>query len=138
MSKALGYYTFSGEQNVLAGGTLPLTNTIRQYGKNITLNNNGVLIHNACGEMAAGYYSVATNATITASAAGTATVTLYQDDQPVPAATQTVTTTADGITHFSFTAPVRVFCGQTQSTLTLRVSGQNVSVTNTAITVIKE
>lgn len=32
MAKALGYYTYTGTTEVGAGETLPITNTIRQYG----------------------------------------------------------------------------------------------------------
>lgn len=138
MSKSLGYYTFSGSQSVLSGGILPLVNTVRQYGRNVTLANNGALIRSTCGDTAAGYYNVSANATLTASAAGTVTVSLYQDGQLVPGATQTFTAAANGVTNFSFNAPVRVFCGQSQSTLALYVTGQTVTATNVAMTVTKE
>lgn len=42
MAKALGYYT--GTTEVGAGETLPITNTIRQYGNCIRLANNSVVI----------------------------------------------------------------------------------------------
>lgn len=65
-----------------AGETLPITNTIRQYGNCIRLANNSVVIRStACpcnAESVCGYYTVSVNTTLTASAAGTVTVSLYQ------------------------------------------------------------
>lgn len=82
MAKALGYYTYTGTTEVGAGETLPITNTIRQYGNCIRLANNSVVIRSsACpcnAESVCGYYTVSVNTTLTASAAGTVTVSLYQ------------------------------------------------------------
>lgn len=142
MSKSLGYYTYTGVQEVAAGNIMPLTNTIRQFGNCIRLRNNAVVIRNACScngvDKAAGYYTVSVNVTETASAEGTATISLYQDGQLVPGAVQTVTAAADGIINFSFTAPVRVFCGQSESVLTIYSNGQTVNTMNVAIEVVKE
>lgn len=44
MAKALGYYTYTGTTEVGAGETLPITNTIRQYGNCIRLANNAVVL----------------------------------------------------------------------------------------------
>ena len=91
MSKAIGYYTYTGATALAVGDALPLTNTVRQYGNAIRLCNNGVIIGSAgcpcvCND-AAGYYSVSVNTTLVASAAGPVTVTLYQDGQAVSGAT---------------------------------------------------
>lgn len=143
MSKSLGYYTFTGTQAVTADATLPLTTTTRQFGKNIILGNNSAIIRPVCGcnaavNNSAGYYTASVNATLAASAAGAITVRLYQDGTPVSGAVQTVTATAaaDNV-GFSFSAPVRVFCNQT-STLSIVVSGQNVTASNVALEVVKE
>lgn len=64
--------------------------------------------------------------------------TPYQDGQLVPGAMQTVTAAADGIINFSLTVPVRVFCGQSESVLTIYSRGQNVNTMNVAIEVVKE
>lgn len=140
MSKSLGYYTFTGVQEVAAGSTLPLTNTVRQYGRCIRLNNNAIALRSACGCMdnASGYYSVSVNATLTASAEGQVTVSLYQDGNLVPGAVQTTSAAENGIVNFGFTAPVRVFCGQNESILTVYVNGQQVNTMNVAVEVVKE
>lgn len=143
MSKAIGYYTYTGATALAVGDALPLTNTVRQYGNTIRLGNNGVVIGSAgcpcvCND-AAGYYSVSVNATLVASAAGAVTVTLYQDGQAVSGATQTVTAAAasDSV-GVSFTAPVRVYRGQVSSRLQVIVTGQAVTTANVAVEVVKE
>lgn len=143
MSKSLGYYNFTGSQAVLADSSLPLTTTVRQFGRNIRLGNNSAVISdgcNCCGtcDRAAGYYNASVNTTLTASAAGTITVRLFQDGQPVTGAIQTATVAAGDIYPFSFPAPVRVLCGQEQSVLTIIVSGQAVTATNVSLDVIKQ
>ena len=142
MSKSLGYYNFTGSQAVLADSSLPLTTTVRQFGRNIRLGNNSAVISdgcNCCGtcDRAAGYYNASVNTTLTASSAGTITVSLFQDGNQVTGATQTVTAVAGDTYPLSFTAPVRVLCGQEQSVLTIRVSGQTVTATNVSLDVVK-
>lgn len=142
MARAMGYYTYTGVQEVAAGGILPLENTIRQYGQCIRLSNNVIKLRSSCGcngvVHAAGYYTVHVNATLTASAVGQVTVSLYQDGNLVPGAVQTSSAAADGIVNFGFTAPVRVFCNQSESTLTVYVNGQQVDTVNVAVEVVKE
>lgn len=142
MARAMGYYTYTGVQEVAAGNILPLTNTIRQYGQCIRLNGNSIKLRSSCGcngvDRAAGYYTVSVNATLTASAVGPVTVSLYQDGNLVPGAVQTSSAAADGIVNFGFTAPVRVFCNQSESTLTVYVNGQQVNTMNVAVEVVKE
>lgn len=142
MSKALGYYTYTGVQEVEAGNILPLTNTVRQFGSCIRLKNNTIVLKNACscynGERAAGYYSVSVNATLTASEEGQVTVSLYQDGNLVPGAVQTSSAAENGIVNFGFTAPVRVYCGQGESTLSVYLNSQKVNTMNVAVKVTKE
>ena len=140
MSRSLGYYTFTGSSSVTDGTALPLTSTVRQTGKNLSLSNNAVNIgYNCdCASNPAGYYTVSANVTLTASSAGTASVLLYQNGSPVPGAYQTVTTAISDVANFSFTAPIRVYCGQNNTTLQLMLTGQDVTATNVAIEVVKE
>lgn len=138
MSKSLGYYTYTGVQEVSAGGMLPLTNVVRQYGRNVRLNNNKVIVSGQCNDPVAGYYNVHVNATLTASAEGTVTVSLFQDGDLVQGAVQTSSAAENGIVNFGFTAPVRVFCGQSQSTLALYVNGQQVNTMNVSMEVVRE
>ena len=143
MAKALGYYTYTGTTEVGAGETLPITNTIRQYGNCIHLANNAVVIRSsACpcnAESICGYYTVSVNTTLTASSAGTVTVSLYQDGQLVPGAVQSATAAAaNDLMNFSITAPIRVYRGQLSSKLQIYVNGQQVNTANVAVEVVKE
>lgn len=143
MSKALGYYTYTGTTEVGAGETLPITNTVRQYGNCIRLRNNAVVIGAPCcpcvSEPACGYYTVHVNTTLVASAAGTVTVSLYQDGQLVPGAVQSATAAAaNDLMNFAITAPVRVYRGQLSSKLQIYVNSQQVNTMNVAIEVVNE
>lgn len=143
MAKALGYYTYTGTTEVGAGETLPITNTIRQYGNCIHLANNAVVIRSSVcpcnAESVCGYYTASVNTTLTASAAGTVTVSLYQDGQLVPGAVQSATAAAAAdLMNFSITAPIRVYRGQLSSKLQIYVNGQQVNTVNVAIEVVKE
>lgn len=143
MAKALGYYTYTGTTEVGAGETLPITNTIRQYGNCIRLANNAVVIRSsACPcniESVCGYCTVSVNTTLTASAAGAVTVSLYQDGQLVPGAVQSATAAAaNDLMNFSITAPIRVYRGQLSSKLQIYVNSQQVNTMNVAVEVVKE
>lgn len=143
MAKALGYYTYTGTTEVGAGETVPITNTIRQFGNCIRLRNNAIIIGStACPcdyEAACGYYTVSVNTTLTASAAGAVTVSLYQDGQLVPGAVQSATAAAaNDLMNFSITAPIRVYRGQFSSKLQVYVNSQQVNTMNVAVEVVKE
>lgn len=143
MAKALGYYTYTGTTEIVAGETAPLTNTIRQYGNCIRLRNNAVIIGTpgcpCVSEPACGYYTVSVNTTLVASAAGAVTVSLYQDGQLVPGAVQSATAAAENdMMNFAITAPVRVYRGQTSSKLQIYVNSQQVNTMNVAMEVVKE
>lgn len=143
MAKALGYYTYTDSTAVAAGETVPLTNIVRQYGNNIRLRNNSIIIANAAcpcdAETVCGYYTVSVNASLLASAAGAVTVSLYHDGQLVAGAYQTQTATAASDTvGISFTAPIRVYRGQLSSKLQVYISGQQVTTSSIAVQVVKE
>lgn len=114
-----------------------------QYGNCIRLANNSVVIRSsACpcnAESVCGYYTVSVNTTLTASAAGTVTVSLYQDGQLVPGAVQSATAAAaNDLMNFSITAPIRVYRGQLSSKLQIYVNSQQVNTMNVAVEVVKE
>ena len=142
MARAMGYYTYTGVKEVAAGGILPLENTIRQYGQCIRLKDNTIKLRSTatCNgvDRAAGYYTVHVNATLTASAEGQVTVSLYQDGNLVPGAVQTSSAAENDIVNFGFTAPVRIFCNQRESNLMLYVNSQQVNTMNVAVEVVKE
>lgn len=121
------------------GGTFVPNMIIRRYGQYCQLAGNGITIGSSCGNGGAGYYDVEAVATVTATAVGTVTATLYKDNAPVLGATATATAAAIGdIVALPITALVRLGCNCDSSNLTVVISGQATSSYNLAITVEKE
>ena len=63
---------------VAVDGVIPLGSLIRRYGCDVALNGNAVNITGT------GYYDVDASVTVTSTAAGTVTITLYKDGVAVP------------------------------------------------------
>lgn len=109
---------------------------IRRYGKYCQLGGNGVSIGNACG--GAGYYEVDASVSVTATAVGNVTATLYKDGAPVQGATALATATAIGdIVTLPITALVRLNCDCDTANLTIVIGGQAVTAQNLALVVEK-
>lgn len=125
------YTANTGAQAVAVGGTLSLGSIIRRFGCGIELSGNGITLN------APGYYDVDVAITAIPTAAGTVTVTLFQDGAAVPGAVASATTTAaaDAVT-LNIPALVRVMCNS-NSILTLVLTGAASSVTNVAVVVDK-
>lgn len=136
MSKSLGYYILNDGKTVADGKTLPINNIVRQFGRNIQLGNNSVIINNGCAcsnnVFNALFYDVSVNTTLISGAAGIITVTLYQDGAPVNGATASVTAASSATVNISFDSAVKVLNGS-NSVLTLVVSGASVTAQNVAI-----
>lgn len=131
MSKSAIYTANSATQAVAIGGTLALGSIIRRFGCAVNLNGNGITLSEP------GYYDVDASIVVAPTAAGTVTVTLFQDGVAVPGATASATTTAaaDAVT-LNIPALVRVMCNS-NSILTLVLTGAASSVTNVAFVVEK-
>ena len=115
------------------GAVYAPTSVIRRYGPSVQLVGNGILINGT------GYYDVEAVATVTGTAVGTVTATLYKDGNPVAGATTTATATAIGdVIALPITSIVRLTCNCQEAVLTIVISGQAVSTNNLAITVEKE
>lgn len=126
------YTANTGAQAVAVGGTLSLGSIIRRFGCGIELSGNGITLN------APGYYDVDVAITAIPTAAGTVTVTLFQDGAAVPGAVASATTTAaaDAVS-LNISALVRVLCNYSTSVLTLVLTGAASSVTNVAVVVDK-
>lgn len=129
--KSAIYTANSATQAVAIGGTLALGSIIRRFGCAVNLNGNGITLSEP------GYYDVDASIVVAPTAAGTVTVTLFQDGVAVPGATASATTTAaaDAVT-LNIPALVRVMCNS-NSILTLVLTGAASSVTNVAFVVEK-
>lgn len=110
--------TLTAQQPTVA---LPLGTTVRRFGRTcceniLELSGNGILARDS------GYYDVDASVVLTPATAGTYTVSLYQDGQPVQGASQSVTAMASASISFNIPAIVRTRCECGTSTLTLVVS----------------
>ena len=114
---------------VAVDGVIPLGSLIRRYGCDVALNGNAVNITGA------GYYDVDASVTVTPTAAGTATVTLYKDGVAVPGATASETAAANGTVDLNIPALVRQVCCAAGSALTLVLTGVAATVNNVALRV---
>ena len=132
MSCKSAIYTVStAVQAVVAGNSLSLGSTIRRFGCSTTLSGNAIALN------APGYYDVDVSVTAIPTAAGTVSVTLFQDGVAVPGAVASATTTAaTNSVNLSLSAMVRVLNGSNVSNLTLVISGAASSVTNVAYRIL--
>lgn len=114
-------------------GIIPLTNIVRRYGCAINQSGNSIVLNEP------GYYQVSVQVTFSAPAAGVIGLTLQQDGTQVLGATgaETITTATTEVRSISFTAIVRVTCGNAPSTLTLVNSGLAATYTNVALSIEK-
>lgn len=125
--KSAIYTANTATQAVAIGGILALGSIIRRFGCSVNLNGNGITLSEP------GYYNVDASIVVAPTAAGTVTVTLFQDGVAVPGAVASATTTAaaDAIT-LNIPALVRVMCNS-NSILTFVLTGAASSVTNVAV-----
>lgn len=114
---------------VAIDGVIPLGSLIRRYGCDVALNGNAVNITGA------GYYDVDASVTVTPTAAGTVTITLYKDGVAVPGATASETAAANGTVDLNIPALVRQVCCAAGSALTLVLTGVAATVDNVALRV---
>nr|DAE35170.1 MAG TPA: hypothetical protein [Caudoviricetes sp.] len=114
---------------VAVDGVIPLGSLIRRYGCDLSLNGNAVNITGA------GYYDVDASVTVTPTAAGTVTITLYKDGVAVPGATASETAAANGTVDLNIPALVRQVCCAAGSALTLVLTGVAATVNNVALRV---
>lgn len=127
--KSVLYATNTTPQNVVSGNIVNFGNIIRRYGCNTNLiGGNAVLLGQ-------GYYDIDASVVVTASAAGTETVTLYKDGIAIPGATATFTVAAGQYT-LNVPAIVRNY-GDETSGITAVYTGVDAIVTNASIKVEK-
>lgn len=118
---------------VIANAVVPITTIVRRYGVATNLLGNAVTLSEA------GYYLVNVSATFTSPVAGNVAISLQDDGSNVAGATgaSTITTDTTQLQTISFTAIVRVFCGQAPDALTLVNTGVAATFSNVAISVVK-
>lgn len=78
--KSLIYAANNTAQTVVAGNIVSFGTAVRRFGNNINISGGNIVVNGV------GYYEINASATVTASTAGTVTVTLYKDGVAVPGA----------------------------------------------------
>ena len=130
MSKSLLYTVNDATQDVAIDGIINLGTIVRKFGQNLNLAGNGIQV---CGP---GYYEFDVSITLEPDAAGTVTVTGYENNVPIQGAvaSNTVATAADP-TNLSLDFVVRQFCSccESLSNITLKLSENAAAVTNIAV-----
>ena len=125
MSRSVLYFDNNTSQDVVDGGTIALGNTIRRYGCNCQLDGNLVTLNGT------GYYDISATVTLTPTAAGTVTVTAYQDSDVIPGVTASATV-AD--TDTTVTLPLigiaRNTCVSPLTNIKFVLSGVAATITN--------
>lgn len=136
--KAAIYVANTTAQTLSAGATIALGTIIRRFGNNtrcctptVNLVNNGITLNES------GYYKVNVRVTDAPTAAGTVTVTLFQDGSAIPGAVSSNTAAAaTNPTSVTAGAIVRVI-GCSTSTITAVLTSGAGSVTNVSVDVEK-
>ena len=127
---SLLFATNTASQALTNGQTLSFGQPVRRYGKNIQLSGGNVVIN---GE---GYYPMIASVTLTAGAAGTYTVQLYENGVAIPGAKASGVAAANAVISFAVPGVVRIKCCE-EKIITAVVSGGDSTVTNADIVVTK-
>lgn len=129
MANSLIYTDNNTVQELAVGSTIALGNVVRRFGKHIALNGNAITL---CGT---GYYKVDANITITATNAGTVTITLLKDG--VAYATRNVSVAVGDVVVVPMDVVLRDYqCYNNNITFTLNGTAEN--VTDMSVVVTKE
>lgn len=133
MSRSVICVANTSSQEVSDGGTLALGNATRRYGCNCQNNGNSITLNGT------GYYDISVTVVAVPSAAGTLTLTVYQDDKPLPAATASETVSATDTTVTLTIADViaRNVCCQQVSNISFTLSGV-ASTVNSMLTTVQK
>lgn len=143
MSAGFMYSANTATQTLAVGGTINVGNVVRRCGcvkgtSTPYANANGLTTTlSSCGKCPA-YFDIAATITTTPTAAGTVTITAFQDGVAIPGATASATVAAAATT---VTVPlvfgVRLNTGVTTSNITYVLTGAAGTVTNVAQKIIK-
>lgn len=125
-------YTVNSNPGTIAvGGVIPVGNIVRRFGCHVDVSGSGIETRGS------GYYKETASISFNGTAAGTATIQLYQDGNPVPGALAIRTVAANTAYTIDFPGMTRNYT-DSASILTLVLTGVSVDVTNVALLVEKE
>lgn len=138
MSKAFIYAANTTQQTLTGGGSVDLGSAIHGFGctccnKTIDINGNNITLREG------GYYEIIISSTVTGSAAGTVTLTLYQDGTPITGATTAVNiAAANEVASASIACGVLVNrCSSSIITLVATTTAGDVIISNVSTTIDK-
>lgn len=134
MAKAFAFVSNATSQTITSGG--PINPGTAQHGFGCVCGNRAINVSgNSINIQGGGYYDVVVGATVSATAAGNATLSLYQDGALIAQGSETIAAANDPAS-IAFPAGIKVNC---TSALTLVVSATagDPIVTNVYTTVIK-
>ena len=134
MSKSLIQVANQSTQAVALNSIISLGSTQRRFGCNCRLSGNGIEVDGA------GYYTIDASITAAPTAAGTVTVSLYNNGVQVPGATASASTgTAGNPVSVAINTTVRQgCCCDSADNLTLVLLSGPGNVTNVSMRVVKE
>lgn len=132
MAKSMIYITSINSQTMAVGDTVNLGSTARRFGCNIRQNGNYIQLNGN------GYYKITAVFTYAPTAAGTATVTMYDGGNAITGAKASATTGA-GAEQQSLVieSVIRVRCDGIDHQISFQVSGAAGSMSNVSIVVEK-
>lgn len=141
MASGFLYSANTTAQTLAIGGTLNMGNAIRRFGcvrgtstPLATVNGTNTIL-SSCGRCPK-YFKIDTAITAIPTAAGTVTITAFQDGVAIPGATASATVSAAATTvMLPLTFGARLNTGTTSSNITYVLTGAASSVTNVAQTV---
>lgn len=117
---------------VAVNGIIPLGETIRRFGTNLSQSGNTITARGR------GYFDVNVSASAEATAAGDVTVSLLADGSPVPGATATESAAAAGdIVNLAFPGMIRLLRECDSSNLVLQLTDGAATVQNVAVLIEK-
>lgn len=131
MNNSLIYMINNGASSVLANGVIPLTTIARRRGKCIQNDSNSIILN------APGYYKVNVTVTLSAGAAGIASIALQKNGITIPGMTgaTTITTATTENRQVVINGIVRVNCYEGAAALTLVNTGIAITTSNVSIDV---
>lgn len=131
MNNSLIYMINNGASSVLANGVIPLTTIARRRGKCIQNDSNSIILN------APGYYKVNVTVTLSAGAAGIASIALQKNGITIPGMTgaTTITTATTENRQVVISGIVRVNCYEGAAALTLVNTGIAITTSNVSIDV---
>ena len=131
MAKAAIYTANTTAAALDAGSIIPLGNTVRRFGCAVRQDGNAIALQGQ------GYYLITVSATLTATAAGSLSLTAQKDGVPVIGATASEAAAAAGVVNLSVTFLARNLCGCDSSLISFVLGGGTATVNNVAVTAVK-